>query len=1053
MVALLRVRTLGPFEIDGLSEHAVGSRKARTLLKVLALARGAPVSIEFLIDALWPHAAPARPADQVAVLVSRLRTVLGGERLRHADAGYSLRADWLDIVEFDARAHDATTRLRSGGFAGASAAALAALQLVRGPLLANEDGEWVDLERARFERLLARVRLVGAEALLGCGQPLEAAVHAEDALTHDPYDEHALRLLMRAHADAGRPASALARYAATRELLANDLGVSPAAETEALHTAILLAGEQTDHPAPPRSFERADLYGRERELAQLDTLLNSATAAAVLVVGEAGIGKTALISEWQGRSLSAFALTLLGRCDELGRDLSLQPVLDALAAYLRGMAPDDVSELLGAHLELIGPLLGAVHTGPAKAHEGVQPTTLSDSVAARSVLFAALLDVIERAAGDRLAVLVVEDIHLAGASTLAWLRFAMRRGRRLRVLATSRPTSAHLLPDATVISLGPLDRAAAASLVGSDRVDELYERSNGNPLFLTQLAAHEAGELPPSIVENMRARLAPLGRAGASLRAAAVIGMTIDVDLIAAATDLSAVAVLDHLDLGVEASVLREQGTGLAFVHELVREAIAADMSAARRAYTHRQVAHVLLGRSKQDPISIAFHARLGGEADIAARALDDAASIAVGRHDLEQAEQLLSEALILNASAPLYLARARVRMARSQHDDAADDVAAAITLDPSAEAFELAGWIAYYRRDYEAAYHLADEALRRAGNDGLQASALALSGRIRHSHGDLNGADEFLQRAERVAPESVRGLANVWLGGLRAHQGRADDALTALDSALLDIAHLGHPFAPIHALFAQAYAYGMVGALDRAYKSVDAMREATLRAGETGHRFLAIVANLEAWLLRSIGQHARAEEENTRALDLTIENLGEPVSHAHLDLAELALQRGDVRSAQAHVDLTDERIADHHTMAWHQRQRVLLMQSRCAYAAGDLDTATRYAELLEGDAERRGSRRYLVLARVQRAIAEAAAGKSLDHDAVDAAVQDLGRVAGIDAWLLTAELAKQAQSSQWWSSAETFATALESAASRDPRTDRVILHHHITREFQRRGH
>ena len=50
--------------------------------------------------------------------------------------------------------------------------------------------------------------------------------------------------------------------------------------------------------------------------------------------------------------------------------------------------------------------------------------------------------------------------------------------------------------------------------------------ATGNPLFLTQLAAHESGELPPSIVENMRARLAPLGTAGASLRAAAVIGMT-----------------------------------------------------------------------------------------------------------------------------------------------------------------------------------------------------------------------------------------------------------------------------------------------------------------------------------------------------------------------------------------------------------------------------------------------------------------------------------------------------------------------------------------------
>src|SRR4029079_7287034 len=150
------------------------------------------------------------------------------------------------------------------------------------------------------------------------------------------------------------------------------------------------------------------------------------------------------------------------------------------------------------------------------------------------------------------------------------------------------------------------------------------------------------------------------------------------------------------------------------------------------------------------------------------------------------------------------------------------------------------------------------------------------------------------------------------------------------------------------------------------------AMREATLRAGETGQRFLAIVANLEAWLLRSIGQHARAEEENTRALDLTIGTLGEPVSHARLDLAELAVRRGDLATAAHHIDLTDERIEDNHTMAWHQRQRVMYMRSRLALALDDLDKAIIYAAQLETDAEARGSRRYLVLARVQRAASEA---------------------------------------------------------------------------------
>ena len=86
-------------------------------------------------------------------------------------------------------------------------------------------------------------------------------------------------------------------------------------------------------------------------------------------------------------------------------------------------------------------------------------------------------------------------------------------------------------------------------------------------------------------------------------------------------------------------------------------------------------------------------------------------------------------------------------------HDDAADDVAAAIALDPSAEAFELAGWIAYYRRDYEAAYRLADEALRRAGDEGLEASALALGGRARHSHGDLDGGGRLLDPRRTARP------------------------------------------------------------------------------------------------------------------------------------------------------------------------------------------------------------------------------------------------------------------------------------------------------------
>jgi len=92
----LSVRVLGEFEIDGVEPYALGSRKGRALLRLLALARGQAVSADALASALWGDSLPSKPADQVAVLVSRLRGVVGGDRLEHTDAGYRLHYDWLD---------------------------------------------------------------------------------------------------------------------------------------------------------------------------------------------------------------------------------------------------------------------------------------------------------------------------------------------------------------------------------------------------------------------------------------------------------------------------------------------------------------------------------------------------------------------------------------------------------------------------------------------------------------------------------------------------------------------------------------------------------------------------------------------------------------------------------------------------------------------------------------------------------------------------------------------------------------------------------------------
>ena len=137
----LRVRVLGGFAVEGLEERALGTRKARLLLKRLAVAGGRPVSADELAAVVWGDELPSNPNDQISVLVSRLRGVLGADRLPRSDAGYCLAADWFDVVELDKSVAETEERLRSGETASALAAAHVVLGLATGGLLPDEDGE------------------------------------------------------------------------------------------------------------------------------------------------------------------------------------------------------------------------------------------------------------------------------------------------------------------------------------------------------------------------------------------------------------------------------------------------------------------------------------------------------------------------------------------------------------------------------------------------------------------------------------------------------------------------------------------------------------------------------------------------------------------------------------------------------------------------------------------------------------------------------------------------------------------------------------------------
>jgi DNA-binding SARP family transcriptional activator len=1023
----VRVRLLGRFEVEGTTERGLGSRKGRTLLKVLALARGAPVSVDRLADVLWGEDPPSRPADQAGVLISRLRGVLGAERIARTDAGYVLTVDWLDIDELDELGATAARALAEGRLGVARAACDAALALARGPLVPDEDGEWVEADRAAVGATVARVRRLAVDAAVAAGDHDGAAALAEQALADDPYDEVVLRALMQAHLSARRPASALGVYARVRERLAEDLGVPPTAETEALHARALAAADGDTEPAPPaRRQAPGGVVGRSVELATLDAALGEAAAGGmslVVVEGVAGIGKTTLVEEW-ARLVEHDAVVLRGRCDELGRDLSLQPVADALADHLRVIGPERAAAVVDDDMAALAPILGPV--------TGATATVVSEPESARARVFAALLAAFSRAGQGGPVALILEDVHLADAGTLGWLGFARRRGHSTLVVVTTHPGGAKGLDATRSITLGPLDRRAIAELVGADRADALYDRSGGHPLLLTALAAADDEDLPTTLVDAVAAWVDSLGEEPAStLRTAAVLGPECDLELVAQAAATPLVDALAHLEAATRAGVLVERRSRFAFRHELVREAVEASTGAARRAMVHVLAARVLAARPHPDPLAVALHARAGGDRALASSSFVAAGAAAASRFDVGAGEEYLAAALDLVDTPEAHAARARLRMSRLAYDEAGSDAERAIALGGGAAALEVAGWVAYYRRRYDEARAYADEATARADDDAVRVSALALAGRVRHGVGDLAGAAERLA-AVGDGPPAVRGIAEVWLAQARVHQGRPLDALSTLARPMVDPDGLAHPWAPLHLRFSRVLALGQLGRVAEALHVAADLDVAVERAGPVGARLAGPAANVGAWILRWSGRGAEADERNRRAFEASGGDAGpsaDAMAEAHyvalLDLADGCMLRGELAEAAVLTGRLAPVDTWSGTMAWHQRHRLGLLRARLALADGDPDTAAVFALAVADDAANRGAGRYELLARAVAGLAD----PSLPTEQLASVIEGLGRCAALDGWPLVAALAAARGCDAWRLEAERRATVVVAGA------------------------
>jgi len=1034
----LRVRLLGELKVEGFETNQLGSRKARSLVRMLAVHRGGPVRVDTLADWLWGVQQPARPNDQVAVLVSRLRAVLGADRLQRGDGGYSLDVEWCDVDALEELVQEAERRLQVGAIPAARAAAAAALALVWGPYLADEpDPWWAAAEQARVTRAVARAHHRAAAAALAARDPFSAAEHAEQALAADGYDEVALRLLMQAQAEAGRPASALAAYAVVRRRLADDLGLSPAPETEALHTALLLADSSPAASPAVSSETLVDLPGRSQELAVLDRELSEAMAGRgrlLVVEGEAGLGKTRLLEQWSATAHRRGCRTVMVRCREQGRDLPLQPLFDALEEMLRGLSDHEVSTVLGPEVAVLGPMLGrTVSIGEPPALAGppaAQLAALTDPGAGAALLFAAMFAVLRRQAQRSPLALLIDDVHLAGSSTVAWLQQVPQRlaDSAVLVVVTQRSEEASVVTGPRTISLSALDEEAVAQVVGTERAGDLYRRSGGHPLFLVELArADDPEQLPATLLQAINERCGRAGEAARTLQVAAVIGAEVDLDLLAAVTSGHPARLLDHLEEGVRRRLLVETGTSFVFAHALIREALASAASSSRRRYVHREASRALAGRVGVDPFQVAYHARLGGEDQQAAAALAAAAQLALARFGQVEALALLDQSIGLHDTTAGRIMRAQVNTMLGRHADAMVDIDAAIAGGAGSEAFEAAAWSAHVRRDFSGARYWADLGAAQATVADIRVNCLSIAGWTALVTGDLATAEQRLALAVAERTDTAHSLPSVWLGWLRMNQGRLAETLTLVGPRSGSPAEV-HLFPNAYAAMTTSMALGMLGRADDALRSLDRMAIDIERMG--ARRWTCRALNVRGWVVRNLGALAEARDLNGAAIESAREvDLVEGVANGWLDLACGAQMEGDHAEAWRYLDLADSVADGPHSFAWRHRLRARLLRARSLLADGDAATARDLAHQLAIDAGRDGLARYRVQARLVAAMATRVTGGAIDLTDVAGDLEELPRLAGLEAWWITGEVAAVFDVAAWRNLAARRADALAAGA------------------------
>jgi DNA-binding SARP family transcriptional activator len=641
----LRVTLLGGFEarLASGSDLSLPTKKARALLAYLSVHNAQSHPRDKLAALLWGEKSDQQARGSLRHALVTLRRALGPPFLTIEGHTVALnpRGVEVDVRSFEQRVAEGTPR----------ALELAA-ELYRGDLLlgftVNEPlfEEWLVAERERLREMAleALARLL-AEQTKGAGteRAIQTAVRL---LALDPLQEAVHRTLMRLYARQGRRGAALKQYQACVGVLQRELGTEPEAETRALYQELLRRATQGPETVPLQEDRRSGLlpqtgpppselpaaetplFGRQAELGRLRESLDEALRGhgrVVTVLGEAGIGKTRLLSALVADALGQDCRVLIGHCHESDSILPFGPWVDACRTSMVSTDEEILDTLHPARrAELARLFPEAGRAGLPRASDSALP------------LFESLADLIKQLSARQPLVLVLEDLHWADEMTLRLLAFVSRRipawSALLVVTAREEELADASLARRTLqdlsrtgraqpVVLPPLSRSDTAQLVraltrlGSDvqtvaRLEEqIWTMSEGNPFVaveamraVNQDSRREDGrdggvplEMPASIRDLVARRLDQLGARTQELAAvAAVIGRRFDFTLLQSASGLAEREAAAAVEEMVRHHVLQAVVNELDFAHDRIRDVAYRRLLPSRRRLLLRLVAEAL---------------------------------------------------------------------------------------------------------------------------------------------------------------------------------------------------------------------------------------------------------------------------------------------------------------------------------------------------------------------------------------------------------------------------------------------------------------------------